>query len=204
MLALPAFVVASAVAIANAAALQRLSSEFQNEAPGSAGGEIFTSAGVPGTVVYDKLISLPQNVAYISFSAQGDTHGGAALLMTASITDSAGNKTVCQPFANAGGSAAIGAPWMTLLKLPTDDDSTTGNNCDDGGGGTADCHDNAFSFSACCPVTSPDSGTTHEVKIAMASSIPGDTVFYEDATINIDSGPNPGGGFCQGVGTGVH
>jgi hypothetical protein len=205
MLALSAVLVAVAVATASAAALNRLSAEFQNKAPGSVGGEVFTSAGVPGVVVYDKTLSIPFDVAYITFSAQGDTHGGSALLMTASITNNDGVTTVCQPMANAGGAAAIGAPWMTLMKLPTDGEADT-NNCNDGGGGTADCHDNAFSFT-CCVLTKPDASgnPTQDVKIKLASSIPGDEVFYEDATILIDGGPNPGGNsMCNAVGTGAH
>jgi len=107
-----------ATKIAFSSSLNRLSAEFQN-----AGGEIFTNAtaapspapvGAPGgTVVYDKTLNIPSGVAYITFSAQGDTHQifdannnpipgtGSALLMTASLTDAAGNVTVCQPMAGA-------------------------------------------------------------------------------------------------------
>jgi hypothetical protein len=215
ILGLPGLMVALAVTVANAAALQRLSSEFQNEAPGSVGGEVVTTLlpGTGGLVVYDKVISLPQAVTYITFSAQGDTHLGtdpitgvvdsAVLLMTASITDSAGNVTVCQPMANAGGAAEFGAPWMSMVKLPPPATGGCNGGAGDGFGGPADCHDNAFSFS-CCTLVSPDaSGTTHEVKIAMASSN-GAPVFYEDSTIYIDSGPNAGGSACKGVGIGKH
>lgn len=210
-----------AASVAMPAALQRLSAEFQS------GSEIATVAtpaaspvpGAPGgVVVYDKTLNIPPGVAYITFSAQGDTHEqlscdpvtlictpipgtGAALLMTASITDSAGDVTICQPMATAGGAALFGAPWMTLLKLP--DGETTPNNCNDGGGGPADCHDNAFSFSCCALLKGGPGGTSRDVKINLASSN-GGTVFYEDSTIYIDSGPNAGGGFCQGVGTAPH
>lgn len=212
-----------AASVAMPAALQRLSAEFQS------GSEIFTTAtpapspaaaGAPGgIVVYDKTLNIPPGVAYITFSAQGDTHEelscdpvtmictpipgtGSALLMTASITDAAGNVTVCQPMASAGGAALFGAPWMTLLKLP--DGEMMPNNCNDGGGGPADCHDNAFSFSCCTLLSSlPDGNTSRDVKINMASSN-GGTVFYEDSTIYVDSGPNAGGGFCQAVTTAPH
>ena len=123
MVGLSAILIAAGAVTATAAALQRLSSEFQS------GGEISTSAtpiaapdpAAPGgVVVYDKTISLPQDVTYITFSAQGDTHIGtdpdtgitdsAGLLMSASIVDSAGTETVCQPMASASGAAEVQAP----------------------------------------------------------------------------------------------
>ena len=185
-----------------ATALHRLSAEFQNKAPGSVGGEVITSAGVPGVVVYDKTLSIPFPVAYITFSAQGDTHGGSALLMTASVKNADGTKTTCQPMANAGGAALIGAPWMTLMKLPTDG-SGGANNCNDGGGGSADCHNNAFSFS-CCVLTTPaaSGATTQDVQIKMASSDGTNQVFYEDSTIYIDASSDPT--LCTGVSTAAH
>ena len=195
--------------------LQRLSAEFQS------GGEIATIAtpaasptpGAPGgVVVYDKTLSIPAGVAYITFSAQGDTHEQidgvgalipgtvAALLMSASITDAGGNATVCQPMATAGGAAAFGAPWMTLIKLP--DGETGPNGCNDGSGGPQDCHDNAFSFSCCALLSAgPAGNNSRDVKINLASSN-GGTVFYEDSTIYIDYGTNAA--LCAGVGTAPH
>ncbi len=204
--------------IAFPAALDRLSAEFQS---GKEISTVATPAAAPvpgaigGTVVYDKTLSIPPGVAYITFSAQGDTHElftndpntptaipgtGAALLMSASITDAAGNVTICQPMASAGGSALVQDPWMTLIKLP---DGGAPNNCNDGGGGPADCHDNAFSFSCCAILAGGGGGNSRDVKITMASSN-GGRVFYEDSTIYIDRGPNAGGSFCQSVGTGPH
>jgi hypothetical protein len=198
-----------AASVAFPAALDRLSAEFQS--PGEIS-TITTPAG-GGVVVYDKTLNIPPGVAYITFSAQGDTHQqldpitgadvpgtGAALLMSASITDAAGNVTICQPMATAGGAALFGAPWMTLVKLP---DGEAPNNCNDGAGGPADCHDNAFSFSCCALLAGGRGGISRDVKISMASSN-GGRVFYEDSTIYIDRGPNPDGGFCQAVGTGPH
>ena len=199
-----------AASVATAGGLERLSAEFQSP------GEISTTAtpiaagnpGAPGgTVVYDKTLNIPKGVAYITFSAQGDTHFGAALLMSASITDVAGNVTVCSPMATAGGAALFGAPWMTLVKLPTDGEEEV-NNCNDGSGGSADCHDNAFSFSCCALVSDVKgvpNGNSKDVKIRMASST-GDQVFYEDSTIYIDKSDSggPNGGLCQAVGTTPH
>jgi hypothetical protein len=203
MLAVPVLLVAS---LGFSAALERLSAEFQSQS------EIATTAtpigvGTPGfpggAVVYDKTLNIPPGVAYISFSAQADTHDGAALLMSASVTDANGT-TVCQPMATAGGAALFGAPWMTLLKLPTDADWNSDNNCNDGGGGSADCHDNNIFFSCCVLVSPTVSGSTsRDVQIRLASSN-GGTVFYEDSTIYIDRGPNAGGGFCKQVDTSPH
>jgi hypothetical protein len=235
-----------AAKITFSSSLNRLSAEFQN-----AGGEISTNAtpapspvplGAPGGItVYDKTLNIPSGVAYITFSAQGDTHQifdannnpipgtGAALLMTASLTDAAGNVTICQPMAGAKGAALEQAPWMTLLKLP--DGEAFPNNCNDGGGGVSDCHDNAFSFSCCVPVKCPrvvgkgdakaklgksktfdgsgdggnggSAGCPQDVKINMASSN-GAFVFYEDSTIYIDQSSNGDGTFCSSVGTDHH
>jgi hypothetical protein len=208
-----------------ATALHRLSAEFQNEATGSVGGEVATNVGpsAGGTVVYDKTLSIPFPVAYITFSAQGDTHFGTALLMSASVTNKDGATTICQPMANAGGAAAFGAPWMTLMKLPTDPAIDAGtdplNNCQqtipgpttisgDGGGGSADCHDNSLMFSCCVLTTPAASGDpTQDVKIKMASSLGtggADThlVFYENSTIYIDASSDAS--LCKAVSTAPH
>lgn len=236
ILALSAMLVAVIVATANAGALNRLSAEFQNGAPGSIGGELVTTLGPAsgGTVVYDKTLKIPFHVAYITFSAQGDTHFGTALLMTASITNKDGVTTTCQPMADAKGEAKVQKPWMTLMKLPTNptiDAGGTLNNCrsttsttsvgpppgdnnGDGGGGSADCHDNAFSFSCCVLPTKAASGdTTQRVKISMASSDGAHEVFYENSTIYIDGQFNLGeeeegsqafSNFCHAVSDAPH
>jgi hypothetical protein len=204
-----------------ATALHRLSAEFQNGATS----EISTTAGpgvagAGGILVYDKTLTIPFPVAYITFSAQGDTHGGTALLMTASVTNADGTTTTCQPMANAAGAAKVQAPWMTLMKLPTnptvDAGGLTGNagvnNCTqaagvngDGAGGSADCHDNAFSFS-CCVLTTPatisPNTNQQDVKIKLASSNGTGAVFYEDSTIYIDASSNAS--LCTGVDTAAH
>ncbi len=209
VLAAPLLLVAS---LGMSASLERLSAEFQSQFEISTTSTPVASGPTApgGIVVYDKTLNIPPGVAYITFSAQADTHDlldednvpipgtGAALLMSASVTDSNGT-TVCQPMQTAGGAAEFGAPWMTLLKLP--DNEITPNNCDDGGGGPADCHDTNIFFS-CCVLLS-GSAANRDVQIRLASSN-GGTVFYEDSTIYIDRGPNAGGGMCQKVTTAPH
>src|SRR5436309_15704226 len=79
------FVVGSA-ALVSAAPLHRLSAEFQNA--DTLGTPEFSTTATPlaggagGTVVYDKTLSVPFKTVYVTFSGAGDTHNGAALLMT--------------------------------------------------------------------------------------------------------------------------
>src|SRR5216684_7129434 len=209
MLALSAVLIAGAVTWANAAPLHRLAADFQNNTSVGGGGEIFTSStpGSGGKLVYSRTLSIPFGVVYITFSAQGDTHNGSALLMKASVTDDASvTETACEPLAGqtggGGGGPTVFPHWYTLLKLPITEVAPI--NCDDGGGGTADCHDNTIMFS-CCAQIRPDSGdpaTTHTVKIRLAD-LPGgggNLAFYERSTIYVDGSPNPGGTLCSGVG----
>jgi len=203
-----------------ASAMHRLSAEFQNSDSGV--NEIVTdlppaAGGTGGITAYSKTLSIPFDVVYITFSAQGDTHGGAALSMSANVTDAAAVTTVCQPMAaesgDGGGGTAGPAGWMTLNKLPTNpavDAGGTPNNCNDGGGGSADCHDNTVMFS-CCERIAPDTASTkHTVEIRLASQpnpltpgTPGNA-FYERSTIYIDASVDPGGSLCSGVGTANH
>ena len=201
--------------------LHRLSAEFQNTT--SASEEIFTSVAPTGTAlapgtggisVYSKTLAIPFDVVYVTFSAQGDTHGGATLTMSANVTDAAAIKTVCQPMAGevAGGGGTAGPPgWMALQKTPTDGTvETAANNCNDGGGGVADCHDNTIMFSCCLRIT-PDTGVTkHTVEIRLGSEPNPQTpstptnAFYERSTIYIDASTDPAGTLCSGVGTANH
>jgi hypothetical protein len=151
-----------------------------------------------------KTLSIPFSTVYITFSAQGDIHGGAALLMQGSVTDSGGNTTVCQPMAGGGLVTAGPDGWMTLLKLPLTGltgSTTPATNCNNGGGGSADCHDNTIMFS-CCVNVRPDTSsppTTHTVDLRLATSIAGDAAFYERSTIYVDASPNPGDALCAGA-----
>jgi len=185
--------------------LQRLAADFQNDT--TLGGEEVVTSATPaagGLLVYSKTLSIPFGVAYITFSAQGDAHNGSALLMQASITDSSNKETICQPLAGqtgiGGGGPHLFPGWYTLLHLPETTAST--GNCNDGGGGTADCHDNAVTFSCCSQITPDTAGSTHTVKIRLADLPGGDPnfAFYERSTIYVDGSPNPGGNLCTGVG----
>jgi hypothetical protein len=208
-LAAPALLVASAATWANAGPLHRLSAEFQNSTSIGGAGEILTNATPAdgGLLVYQKTLSIPFDVAFITFSAQGDAHNGSALLMQASVTDSAGNETICQPLAgqtgDGGGGPSLAPQWMTLLKLPVSsaDTSATSNNCNDGGGGPADCHDNTIMFSCCVDLGHRHHGKqTVNIRLADLPGGDGNFAFYERSTIYIDASPNPGGNLCNGVG----
>ena len=203
-----------------ASAVHRLSAEFQNSDSGV--NEEVTSlppltGGTGGISAYSKTLSIPFDVVYVTFSAQGDTHGGAALAMSANITDAAAVTKVCQPMAGesgeGGGGTAGPTGWMTLVKLPTNPTvDTTGpaNNCNDGGGGSADCHDNTLMFSCCLRITPDTASTKHTVEIRLASqpnpqtpATPGNA-YYERLTIYIDASADPGGSLCSGVGAANH
>lgn len=194
-----------------ASSLHRLVADFQNNTSVGGNGEIFTTAtplpaGMGGTVTYTRDVKIPDNTVFITFSGQADAHFGSALLMSASVTDSTGAVTVCEPLAGqtgiGGGGTRLTPGWYTLLHLP--DAGTTVTNCNDGTGGSADCHDNGIYFSCCAQVT-PDKGrgddededgpsrkghdpspTSHTINIRLANS-DGATSFYERSTIYIDS-----------------
>ena len=206
-----------------ATALHRLSAEFQNAVSVGAVEIVTTVApaagGTGGEAKYTKTLSIPFNVVYITFSAQGDTHDGAGLAMSANIkaggAASTSPKTVCQPMAGGGLGTAGPTGWMILNKLPTNPDADTSavtgdNNCDDGGGGTADCHDNTIYFSCCALITPDTAATTHTVEIRLGSVPNPETgaatdVFYERSTIYIDAQSNPAGNpLCTGVNTSPH
>src|SRR5438132_5658493 len=108
---------------ASASNLQRLSAEFQNNATVGGSGEIFTFAaalpgGTGGTVVYDETITIPSDVdvLYVTFSAQGDSHNGSALLMNAAV-----NGGLIEPLAGqtagGGGGPHLQTGWYTRVIL---------------------------------------------------------------------------------------
>ena len=177
---------------ANAQALgpvHRFSAEFQftSDPLSVTGPEIVTNLppaltppGAGGKVVYRKTLFIPYRTLFFTFSATGDTHGGAALLMTCLV-----DGVVCQ----SGGGLVTAGPsgWITLQKMPA---GHTGTNCNDGSGGTGDCHDNNLNYTWCTTVDGPGPRT---VELKLASSIPGGLgreVFYERSHIYIDATPN--------------
>jgi len=223
MLGLSAMLLTGGTALADDGALNRLAADYQNNTTVGPAGEIATNK-TPisgGKLVYSKKLSIPFDVVYITFSAQGDAHFGSALLMQASIADESGKTTICQPLAgqtDIGGGPPPSSPvthvfpnWYTLLHLPQ---ATTGTNCNDGAGGTADCHDSTIMFS-CCARIEPDSPFVgddfHTVNIRLAD-LPGFTpgpppsgsvdnvAFYERSTIYIDASSDPKKNLCQGHG----
>jgi len=198
----------------NATNLRRIVSEFQNNHTVGGVGEISTTAaatagGTGGTPVYTKTFTIPNDVdvLYVTFSAQGDTHRGSALLMNAAV-----NGTLIQPLAGqtgiGGGGPHVQTGWYTLLILPTTstDPFTPANNCNDGEGGTADCHDNTIYFSGCINIGHHDPTAPFTVVIKLANLPGGDanTSFYERSTIYIDGQKDTKGDLCNGVGTGPH
>jgi len=168
--------------------LHRLSADFLN----FDGTETFTSVigvadcssspcvpGSPdGQLFYRKKVKIPDddNVLYVTFVAQGDTHGGAALRLSCRLNDA-----FCNP--GTGLTNAGNAGWVTLLKLPVPNGGSS--NCNDGGGGAGDCHDNGITYSWCIPLTEYNKYDTVDLKLA--TSIAGQSVFFERAHVFIDS-----------------
>ena len=152
--------------------------------------------GDDGRLVYQKMVSVPadHNVLYVTFSATGDTHNGAALWMGCRI-----DGVDCRP----GGTGAAGsAPGYTSLqKMPSfPAGNATGalGTCNDGGGGFGDCHDNNLNYTWCVQLAPCESGTPmdHTVELRLATSQSGDRVFFEHANFYVDSN-NITGNACQ-------
>jgi hypothetical protein len=183
----------------NAQVLNRLSSDFQNTASGRG---VLTTLGpavnplTGGFLAYEKAIAVPDalDVLFITFSAQGDSHLGSALLMNASVSQGTGpHEMLCQPLlgqTGTGGGGPTPAGWYTLVHLPQ---STTGTNCNDGAGGTADCHDNTIYFSCCARLSTPDTTATVRIRLANLPPTGGPTgaSFYERSTIYVDGVSDP-------------
>jgi hypothetical protein len=176
------------VVSAQAQNLIRKSAEFRNF--GGFADESFTDAGVPGISIYTKAVAtgIGENILYVTISATGDTHGGAASWFSCSVDTGSG-----PVFCNPGSGGAAGAPggWIALNKLPA---ATTATNCDDGSGGTGDCHDNSITYQWCTvlPAAFVATGGAATVNLRMASSNPSavagaDTVFIEAAHFYIDA-----------------
>lgn len=163
----------------NAGVVRRKAAEFRNFDHT----ETFNDLGVASpTVIWTKTIPIKpgEKVLYITMSATGDTHGGAAGWFNCQV-----DGVNC----NNGTGGADGAPagWIALNKMPA---PTTSTNCNDGSGGTGDCHDNRVYYTWCKVIQPPPQGpTTRTVSLNMATSIPGTgstTAFIEAAHFFID------------------
>jgi hypothetical protein len=200
------FLLAGSARADDSSNLRRLSAQFQNSSTGINEIQVNEPAGPNGTggvPIYQKNLRVPDDVdvLYVTFSAQAETHNGAALLMNATV-----DGMLCEPLAGqtdaGGGGSHLQTGWYTLLILPQPIAVT---NCNDGGGGSADCHDNAIYFS-CCARLSKGHRKTVPVDIHLAS-LPGPSgfgSFYERSTIYIDGQKDEKRNFCVGVGTEPH
>jgi hypothetical protein len=186
--------------------LERLSADFQSAQslagpPGPPPGSVITNVpaqpnGAGGEVAYEKVLEVPRDldVLYITFSAQGVTNFGSALLMTALV-----NGALCQPAAGgpaplSGGHQQFG--WFTLLHLP--EPTTSTGNCNDGGeGGTAKCASNTIYFSCCARIDTDDVAV--QIKLANNPGGNGNVSAYDSASIYIDGQKDAKGTRCTGV-----
>jgi hypothetical protein len=174
-IAVAALVIAVALPlIAHATHLRRLAANFT----AFDGLEVSTDCGIAATsacpsaplTIYNKTVTVPlgNNVIYVTLSATGDSHGGAAVLLRCLVDGSA-----C-----GGTTFAGGAGWIRLQKTP----DAYSDNCNDGGGGGGDCHDNSITYTWCKSV-----GTgTRTVKLQLASSDEFDRVFMEGVSVYVD------------------
>lgn len=147
------------------------------------GAEVATECGTSVTTAcpaapltfYDKSVTVPlsNNVIYVTLSATGDSHDGAAFLLRCLVDGSP-----CSGTTFAGGSG-----WIVLQKTPQDVQDPDGeNNCDDGSGGSGDCHDNSITYTWCKSVA-PGS---RNVKLQLASDNEFDFVVMEGVSVYVD------------------
>jgi len=123
------------------------------------------------------------NVVYVTLFATGDEHGGAGLWLSCRwIAGGVISKCRNDP---AGGIDGAPSGWIGVHKVPSVV-GTTNNNCNDGGGGPGDCHDNVIAYSWCVRLPSPTPATV-QVRLKMATSLAGQTVFIEKGHVYIDS-----------------
>lgn len=154
----------------------------------SHGDEIATASEVPGLTFYNEvfLLGKGRRTIFITFTASGDTHDGAQLLMRGEID---GRACTGKP-----GASAAAPGWQALSKLPD-----SGSNCNDGGGGGGDCHDNSIVYTCCRNIRTLAPGP-HTVTLKMArgsSPHPAGTVFFENAHVYIDSTRNRSRSLCR-------
>jgi hypothetical protein len=185
------------VVSAQAQNLIRKSAEFRNfdgsESATTASATPGPAVGAGGASIYTKIITagIGENILYVTMSATGDTHGGAAAQFSCNV-----DGVACNP--GFPGAAPAPAGWITLNKMPA---PTTNTNCNQGGGGGGDCHDNNINYQWCAvlPAASVAVGGPHTVNVRMASSDGVSVVFIESAHFYIDA--TKGGGPTCTAGT---
>ena len=174
---------------ANAGDLYRIASDFAK----FDGTEFSTSVkglGVPpasgGVVIYSKAVIVPPNTTslYLTVSTTGDTHQGAAHWFACTI-----DGVSCR--VNPGSVDGAPSGWISLLKLPV---ATGGaSNCSDGGGGAGDCHDNNVYYTWCVRTAPSNLTAIRTLRVKMATSVTGKTVFAEKAHFYVDANVGPVG-----------
>lgn len=139
----------------------------------------FTTAGggPDGDQIYLQSFNLPpgDHTVFITISTQGDTHGGAALWMSARV-----NGTLCRKQEVLGDASNAPSGWVALQKHFN---LSPGG---DGGGGSGDMHDNSIYYTWCCQDALKPGGV-NQAEIRMATSIPNEPVFIERSHFFIDS-----------------
>lgn len=171
---------------AEAGFVDRLSIDFFN----FGGNESATSLGIPGIVIFQKTLFVPDEcdfdphcvpggdqVMNVKITATGDVHDGRALLLVCRI-----GAIPCNPGTPFSGTAP---GWVNVLKLPAATSGAT--NCNDGGGGAGDCHDNNIHYEWCIPSSRFRINDFNTVTIRMAALPAGGFVFLEAAQVEIDT-----------------
>jgi hypothetical protein len=152
--------------------------------PGDDGALVYTN-----TVLTDDTV----NTLYVTITAVGDDHFGAAEWLSCRI-----DGAPCNP--GQGGADFAPPGWLSVVKYfnydttYTTPDGTSGNTAGDGGGGTGDQHDNNFTYTWCTPILPG----THTVDIRQATSDASNVnniVYFEAAHVFIDASSTPKG--CQ-------
>jgi len=175
-----------------AGVVRRVAADFRNF--GGVADESFTDAGVPGISIWTETVIVKpgEKVMYITLSATGDTHGGAAAWFSCNVDPDAGGP-LAAAFCNPGSGGAAGAPggWIALNKMPAPSSGGCNAGVGDGGGGAGDCHDNRVYYTWCTVIKPPPNGSASQtVQLRMATSVPDVTaahrVFIEAAHFYID------------------
>lgn len=184
---------------ANAGDLYRIASdfakfdgtEFSTSVKGTGiTGSLATPPAGGGVVIYSKAVIVPPNTTslYVTVSTTGDTHQGAAHWFACTI-----NGVSCR--VNPGSVDGAPSGWISLLKLPVAIGGAS--NCSDGGGGAGDCHDNNVYYTWCVRTTPSNLTAISTLRVKMATSVTGKTVFAEKAHFYVDANVGPVGECAQ-------